>query len=350
MAMKIESIRSRRSSRSRERPRPMKTIQSLLLTAIVLVTSACASNTIEQQPAAASRQAQPATRTLDAPSTEARQPTTPAEPLPHQTENPSALLSIGDGHADVVIAGNDSQAARTDPSMHALIDSAHPTATTPQAEQDVDNLHGTPPVRDPWEEFNRKMHGFNNVLDRLVLRPVAVGYDKAIPDPVQSGVSRFFANLRLPATALNQAMQGRAAHAGQSLGRFLVNSTVGIAGVFDPATRFGVPQRDGEDFGQTLATWGWQDSRYLVMPVLGPRTVRDAAAFVGDEQMSFTGQIDSSSITDKLLIMQMVDARARLLPLDQARKDAMDDYTFVRDVWAQRRNRQIEQDLRSSRD
>ncbi|HDL6741999.1 TPA: MlaA family lipoprotein [Yersinia enterocolitica] len=231
-----------------------------------------------------------------------------------------------------------------------MIDSAHPTATITQAEQDAEDLYGTPPVSDPWEGFNRKMHGFNNVLDRLVLRPVAAGYEKAIPDSVQSGVSRFFTNLGLPATALNQAMQGRPAHAGQSLGRFLVNSTVGIAGVFDPATHFGIPRRDGEDFGQTLATWGWRDSRYLVMPGLGPRTVRDAVAFVGDEQMALIARIDSSSVTDKLLIMQMVDGRARLLPLDQARKDAMDDYTFVREVWAQRRNRQIEQDLRSNRD
>ena len=351
MAMKTDNIfSSDRSSRSRERPHPMKTIQSLVLTAIVLATGACASNAVKEQPAAASREAQPTSRTLVAPSTEARQSTTPTEPPPLQTENSAAHFSIGDGHADAAVTGSDSQAARNAPSVHASIDSAHPTATTTQAQLDAENLSGMPPVRDPWEGFNRKMHGFNNMLDRFVLRPVAAGYDKVIPDPVQSGISRFFTNLGLPATALNQAMQGRPAHAGQSLGRFLVNSTVGIAGVFDPATRFGIPRRDGEDFGQTLATWGWRDSDYLVMPVLGPRTVRDAVAFVGDEQMSLTARIDSSSVTDKLLIMQMVDGRARLLPLDQARKDAMDDYTFVRDVWAQRRNRQIEQDLRSNRD
>ncbi|HEI6885742.1 TPA: VacJ family lipoprotein [Yersinia enterocolitica] len=332
----------------------MKTIQSLVLTAIALATSACASNAVKQQPAAASSEAQPTYWALVASSTEARQPATPTEPLPLQTESPAAHLSSRDGdrdgHAHVAVAGHNSQAARNGSSAQASIDSAHPTATITQAEQDAEDLYGTPPVSDPWEGFNRKMHGFNNVLDRLVLRPVAAGYEKAIPDSVQSGVSRFFTNLGLPATALNQAMQGRPAHAGQSLGRFLVNSTVGIAGVFDPATHFDIPRRDGEDFGQTLATWGWRDSRYLVMPGLGPRTVRDAVAFVGDEQMALIARIDSSSVTDKLLIMQMVDGRARLLPLDQARKDAMDDYTFVREVWAQRRNRQIEQDLRSNRD
>ena len=289
----------------------MKTIQSHVLTAIVLATSACASNAVKQQPAASS-EAQPASRTL--------------------------------------AAGSNSQAVHHAPFVNASIDGAHPAATMTQAEQDAVDLYGTPPVRDPWEGFNRKMHGFNNMLDRFVLRPVAASYDKVIPDPVQSGVSSFFTNLRLPATALNQAMQGRPAHAGQSLGRFLVNSTVGIAGAFDPATHFGIPRRDGEDFGQTLAAWGWRDSHYLVMPVLGPRTVRDGIALVGDEQMSLAARIDNSSVTDKLLIMQMVDGRARLLPFDQARKDAMDDYSFVRDVWAQRRNRQIEQDLRSNRD
>ncbi len=328
----------------------MKAIQSFVLTAIALATSACASNATRQQSAAVSSEVQSASSPLAASSIEVLQPTTRTETLPPQTENPPAHLPSRDGHADVSATGANSQAPRNKPSAQTSVDSAHPAATMMPAEQDADDLYGMPPVRDPWEGFNRKMHGFNNILDRFVLRPVAAGYDKVIPDSVQSGVSRFFTNLRLPATALNQAMQGRPGHAGQSLGRFLVNSTVGIAGVFDPATRFGIPRHDGEDFGQTLATWGWRDSRYLVMPVLGPRTVRDAVAFVGDEQMSLTARIDSSSVADKLLILQTVDGRARLLPLDQARKDAMDDYTFVRDVWAQRRNHQIEQDLRSNHD
>lgn len=253
------------------------------------------------------------------------------------------------GTQSVSVTGIDPRDIHADTPVNALIDGTHPSGT-PQVEQDAEELYGTPPVRDPWEGFNRRMHGFNNVLDRFVLRPVALGYDKVVPDPVQSGVSRFFTNLRLPATAINQALQGRPAHAGQSLGRFLLNSTLGLAGVFDPATHFGVPRRDGEDFGQTLATWGWHDSRYLVMPLLGPRTVRDTVAIVGDEPMSPIGRIDNAGVTDKLLIMQMVDGRARLLPMDQARKDAIDDYAFVRDAWAQRRNRQIAQDLPGNRD
>ncbi|CAD2249716.1 VacJ family lipoprotein [Xanthomonas arboricola pv. juglandis] len=217
-----------------------------------------------------------------------------------------------------------------------------------QAEQDAETLYSQP-VRDPWEGFNRKMHGFNNVVDRFVIRPVAIGYDKIAPDPVQAGVSRIFGNLRLPTTALNQLLQGRPSEAGQSLGRFVVNSTAGIGGVFDPARRIGMPKPDGEDLGQTLATWGWRNSRYLVMPIMGPRTVRDAFGGFGDQQLSVINQIENSSVADKLQIMQLVDVRAQLLPMDKMRQDATDDYAFVRDTWAQRRNHQIEQDLRSNR-
>ena len=328
----------------------MKIIQSLVLTAVVLTTSACASNVVKHQTTAASSEAQPVSGTPVASPAEALRPATPTEPVLQKATTLPVFAPNSDRNTAIAVAGIDSQSARTEPSINASTDSLHPNETMTQAEQDAEDLYGTPPVRDPWEGFNRKMHGFNNVLDRFVLRPLAVGYDKVVPDPVQSGVSRFFANLRLPASALNQAIQGRPAHAGQSLGRFLVNTTVGVAGVFDPATHFGMPRRDGEDFGQTLATWGWRDSRYLVMPLLGPRTVRDTVAMVGDEPMSLIGRIDNSGVADKLLAMQMVDGRARLLPMDQARKDAIDDYTFVRDAWAQRRNRQIERELRSNRD
>lgn len=325
----------------------MRTTQSLVLTAIVLITSGCASNAGKQQPMAASGEVQPAFGSLVSSSIEVQQTATPTDPPPHRADDPPTHLSSRDDHTHAA-ADIDLHAPRN---AQVSIDSAHPSVTMTQAGQDAEDLNATsPPVRDPWERFNRKMHAFNNLLDRFVLRPVAIGYDKLTPDPVQSGVSRFFTNLRLPAIALNQAMQGRPAHAGQSLGRFVVNSTVGIAGAFDPATRFGIPRHDSEDFGQTLATWGWRHSRYLVMPILGPGTLRDAIAFVADEQTSLAARIDSSSVTDKLLIMQAVDGRARLLPLDQVRKDAMDDYTFVRDAWAQRRNHQIEQDLRGDHD
>ena len=201
------------------------------------------------------------------------------------------------------------------------------------------------PVDDPWEGFNRHVHDFNNTADQLVFRPLAVGYDTVAPAPVKAGVSRFFANLGMPATAVNQALQGRPRHAAQSLGRFAVNFTVGIGGVFDPATHFGVPQHSPQDFGQTLATWGWSESRYLVLPLFGPRTLRDTVAIVGDQPLSPLGQVQSRVAAAGLQMMEVVDGRARMLPLDKFRRDAFDDYLLVRDAWAQRRKQQIQQEL-----
>ncbi len=194
------------------------------------------------------------------------------------------------------------------------------------------------------------MHSFNNAADEFVLRPVAIGYKKITPESVQAGVSRFFANLSMPATMANQALQGRPSDAARSLGRFAVNTTIGIVGIFDPASHFGMPMRDDEDFGQTLATWGWRDSRYLVLPLLGPHTVRDALGIVGDQPLSPIAQIQDSGVASGLQALEIVDVRTRLLPLDQLRLDALDDYMFVRDAWIQRRNHQIQQDLRSDRD
>lgn len=210
---------------------------------------------------------------------------------------------------------------------------------------DVEPADPQAPVDDPWEGFNRHVHGFNNTADQLVFRPLAVGYDTVAPAPVKAGVSRFFANLGMPATAVNQALQGRPRHAAQSLGRFAVNFTVGIGGVFDPATHFGVPQHSPQDFGQTLATWGWSESRYLVRPLFGPRTLRDTVAIVGDQPLSPLGQVHSSVAAAGLQMMEVVDGRARMLPLDKFRRDAFDDYLLVRDAWAQRRKQQIQQEL-----
>lgn len=197
-------------------------------------------------------------------------------------------------------------------------------------------------VRDPWERYNRGVYGFNNAIDKVIFRPLAIGYDKVVPDVMQSGVSRFFDNLNLPATAANQTLQARPIQALRSLGRFAVNSTVGIGGLLDPASHFGIPEAGNEDFGQTLAAWGWRDSRYLVMPLLGPRTVRDAVALVGDRVLSPLSYVGDSNAATGLQLLKIVDLRARLLPMDQARRDAYDEYALVRDTWAQRRKHQIE--------
>ena len=286
----------------------MKAPPNLLLAAMVLATSACASSFAPHQMQRASVPAAP----FDA------APATLGAPSP---QDESSAMRSGADTNDI---------AASDPDAEAIYEQKW--------------------ARDPWEGFNRTIHRFNNAADRWVLRPVAVGYDTITPASVQAGISRFFANLRIPATALNQALQGRPKHAAQSLGRLVVNSTVGIGGLFDPASHLGIAKRNDEDFGQTLASWGWRDSRYLVLPLLGPRTVRDTVAMAGDQPMSPIGQIDDNGTYNGLLLLQAVDARARMLPLDKFRQDALDDYLLVRDAWVQRRNHQIRQDLRPHRD
>ena len=288
----------------------MRAFRTLMFAAMVLATTACASNAIKDQAAS------PA---VEMPSASA----TVAVSQPNVPPAPGTTVEAGDA------------AAAEDPN---------------QAELDAEDIYAQKLVPDPWEGFNRKMHGFNNAADKFVLRPLAVGYKKITPEPVQAGVSRFFANLSMPVTVVNQALQGRPGDAARSLGRFAVNTTVGVVGVFDPASHFGMLSRDDEDFGQTLATWGWRDSRYLVLPLLGPRTVRDALGIVGDQPLSPIAQIQDSGVASGLQALEIVDVRTQLLPMDNFRRDALDDYLLVRDAWIQRRNHQIQQDLRSNRD
>jgi phospholipid-binding lipoprotein MlaA len=204
-------------------------------------------------------------------------------------------------------------------------------------------------IDDPWEGFNRRVYGFNATIDRFALRPLAIAYEKITPNPVQSSVTRFFDNLREPATAVNQTLQGRPVGTLQTMGRFAVNITIGIGGLFDPASHFGMPSYD-EDFGQTLAAWGWHDSRYLVLPLLGPRTVRDSVGMVGDWPLSPIGYVSNDMVANGLNVLQLANARARILPMDDARAHAADEYALVRDTWVQHRIYKTEQDRRGSVD
>lgn len=198
-------------------------------------------------------------------------------------------------------------------------------------------------IYDPWERYNRKMHRFNNAADRSVARPVARAYVKVVPKPVRSKVGSFFDNLGQPATAVNALLQGKVKHSAQALGRFLVNSTVGIAGLFDPASRMKIPERE-EDFGQTLATWGWRRSRYLELPFFGPSTVRDALGIAGDSPLQPVSYVEADKVRIGLTALNLVDMRTRLMAFDPLRDEASDDYLLVRDTWSQRRDFQIKGD------
>ncbi|WP_329912676.1 VacJ family lipoprotein [Stenotrophomonas pavanii] len=242
-------------------------------------------------------------------------------------------------------------------SAHGAETSAAKTATATAAggEDDFDALYGgtgttsSAAAYDPWEPFNRKVHTFNNAVDRGVARPLATAYTHVVPRFARTGISNFFSNLRAPVTITNQLLQGRGADAWDSLGRFLMNSTLGIGGLFDPASKAMVPRRN-EDFGQTLGAWGWRRSRYVELPFFGPRTVRDVFGLAGDIPLSPIRRVEEDKIRIGLQGLQLVDTRAQLLAIDDLRDTAVDEYALVRDAWMQRRNYQIENDLRSKRD
>jgi len=229
------------------------------------------------------------------------------------------------------------------------------TAAAPGGDDDFDALYGTngsttsTTAYDPWEPFNRKVHGFNNAVDRGIARPLATAYTHVVPRFARTGVSNFFSNLRAPLTITNQLLQGRPGDAWDSLGRFLMNSTLGIGGLFDPASKAMVPRRN-EDFGQTLGAWGWRRSRYVELPFFGPRTVRDVFGLAGDIPLSPIRRIESDKYRIGLQGLQLVDTRAQLLAIDDLRDTAVDEYALVRDAWMQRRNYQIENDLRGKRE
>ncbi len=196
-------------------------------------------------------------------------------------------------------------------------------------------------VIDPWEPFNRRMHGFNQGLDRYLAKPLARGYTTVVPRPIRSGVGNFFVNLFQPLTAAHQLLQGKPGQAGTTVGRFLLNATLGLGGILDPASHAGIPLRQ-EDLGQTLAVWGWRDSRYLVLPFLGPSTTRDGLGTAGDGFASPYQVFDDKDVRLGLRALQLIDLRAGLLGAEAFVRDVDDEYLIFRDAYLQRRRFQID--------
>jgi phospholipid-binding lipoprotein MlaA len=194
----------------------------------------------------------------------------------------------------------------------------------------------TDPEADPWEAYNRKIFSFNMALDEAIAQPVAKGYNAVVPETPRRGIRNFFNNLSYPVTFLNLLAQGKIEDALTATGRFLMNSTVGGLGFVDVATKVEIPDYD-EDFGQTLAVWGWKNSRYLVMPVFGPYTVRD---FIG---RSFYGYFHPISFVAREynnyipLVVDLITLRASLMPFQAELDSASDPYVLVRDVYLQNR-------------
>jgi phospholipid-binding lipoprotein MlaA len=189
---------------------------------------------------------------------------------------------------------------------------------------------------DPYESWNRGVYNVNDKLDRAVAKPIAKGYVKVVPKPVRTSVSNMFANMRTTTVMVNDALQGKFRAAADDLGRFLVNSIFGIGGLFDPATRAGIPKND-EDFGQTLGRWGVHAGPFLELPLLGPSDMRDGPALIVDVFTNPQKYIPSNAAKYSLYALDLTDRRAALLSLDDTITHVYDPYAFIRDAYLQRR-------------
>lgn len=189
---------------------------------------------------------------------------------------------------------------------------------------------------DPFESINRKIFTLNDYGDRWILKPLTKGYRWVLPDVVENGVSNMFSNFFEITTVVNDVLQLKFKQAGHDTGRFLINSTVGLAGFFDVATPMGLAKND-EDFGQTLGYWGVAPGPYIVVPVFGPYTLRDS---VGDLTQAYTtgyfDRIDHPRTRNQVFIAEKVSNRAELLKAEELITG--DRYTFIRDAYLQRRN------------
>ncbi|MFV0371380.1 MAG: VacJ family lipoprotein [Azonexus sp.] len=194
---------------------------------------------------------------------------------------------------------------------------------------------------DPYENFNRSMYAVNKTLDTYVTRPVAQAYDAAVPLPAKAGAGNFFGNVGEVWIGANSLLQGKPGDAGDSLARLLVNSTIGIFGLFDVASELGI-ERHNEDLGQTFAVWGAKESSYVFLPIIGPRTVRDTAGWAVEFFTDPLMGIKNYHTRYGAVALRFVDLRAGLLPADKIVEEAaIDEYAYVRDAYLQRRQNLI---------
>lgn len=201
-------------------------------------------------------------------------------------------------------------------------------ASTPKTEDYEPNI-------DPYEGFNRAMYSFNNGLDIYFLKPIAKGYRFVAPGFVEKGVNNFFSNLSEVRNLLNAGLQGKGKKTLNHTGRFLINSTVGVLGLFDAAGAMGLDKTDGEDFGQTLGAWGAGSGSYIVLPLFGPSSVRDGIGLPVDTLVDPLTYVNETPVRNGLMFSRIVNTRAGLLDAEQLISG--DRYIFIRDAYLQRR-------------
>jgi phospholipid-binding lipoprotein MlaA len=195
-------------------------------------------------------------------------------------------------------------------------------------------------TRDPFEGLNRAIFSFNSGVDKVFLKPIAKGYRFVTPDLAEAGVSNFFSNLLEVRNIVNSGLQGKGNKALTYTWRLIINSTFGLLGLFDIASEMGLETEGGEDFGQTLAAWGVKSGPYVVLPFLGPSTVRDGAGIPIDAYLDPANYVDHDATRNTLTVTEIIDARAKLLDTESLLSG--DKYVFIRDAYLQRREYLIE--------
>lgn len=315
----------------------MKPLRPLLLALLCALASACATTGAGQASAPpqadATVVAEAATPTAEPAVAPAAADSAAESPAPASDESTAQIAPVQD--AETAAASNDAGGDDAETDFAAIYGDA---AGTGEAAPGV----ASTAAYDPWEKFNRGVHAFNGKVDRAIAKPLARAYVAAVPRPVRTGIGNFFDNLGEPVTVVNSLLQGNPRGAVNALGRFLLNSTVGIGGLIDVADKAKMPNR-GEDFGQTMAVWGWKRSRYIEVPFLGPRTLRDLFGLAADTPLRPIQYLEDDKTRVFLQGLQAVDLRGRLLAIESMGEGAVDEYALYRDIWLQRRNYQINQ-------
>lgn len=193
--------------------------------------------------------------------------------------------------------------------------------------------------RDPWQGYNRGVYAFNDSLDKALLKPAAKGYQYIAPDFVETGVRNFFENIDDVSVAVNNLLQGKVSNSASDVGRVLVNSTIGVLGLFDVASSFGLRKHE-EDFGQTLAVWGADAGPYIMWPFFGPSTLRDSSSIVVDRILLDPFTYIQLHLGERIAViaLDVVSVRAELLSLEETVNEASTDpYSFIRNAYLDRR-------------
>ena len=193
---------------------------------------------------------------------------------------------------------------------------------------------------DPLEDRNRSIYAFNENLDEAIIEPAADGYAYIIPNFLQKGLNNFFDNINYPITIINQVLQGNIEKSLQDTLRFSVNTSIGIFGLFDPASSMGLPEHD-EDFGQTLAVWGVKEGPYLMLPFIGPKTLRSLTGDLTDVLFNPLLNIDDTNLKIKTNLINILQDRSDLSDLEEELDNSFDPYQYIKDSYIQNRKYKI---------